>query len=948
MKTTLGGVLALVCLAACGDNSKECGEGTSDTNGDNICEPDGTTDLICGDGTVLDPLTLECVPDPSVCGNGTVLINGVCQDPTGDLTIDFEEGPEPNGFEIDATPAGLLSIKEPGEGLVVHGCITPLDNNSPDLDVYEFDVTGPTLLHIAADGVQGLAAGFLMLGDDPILGNWLRLGINLSTDTSKREVFLPVAGHYQIVMTDTRTLLPLTQNGEGFPAAGNPDGTSCYYVTITQRVLPTPEVLDLTTGITGTIGEDLKFFTGAFPTGFTGLVAVIDPEDLDGDGQPDLDALGNPIDSRAASSLVIVNNGVLRQYNEAGATSANGPGRPADGPISRALFGGIEAGDSPLVILDYAWNYAIGPAEFAIAVDVNTTSQALSTTGATVAATVKGTSFITAGESEFDNINLFHFDVAATGEITAMDIAFSEPMQGSLIDQDGSFASPFTGLLTVSGNQPTIHTFEAYKGLLRSLTPGRYYFFLFAPRNAVGDPFTVQSTITPLTPTAITLDTPTAQTAFNSVRSNPFTYNAGTEPWQTFNVSTTGGNGSLAVDFFDPAVVVPQTPGFAFGRLDGLITQFNQATPTTRQGDGTPLRSVTFDDDGSTPVHQILRNPLATLPPATTNFLIKVNPTLASPTGTFGMSFSTRVYDDFGGPAIAGGQTKSDSATLTAGSEERYYFEALAGHTAQITIAPDGAQPTLDLELVLLDPDESDRLVINANGTNANEVTTITMNLSGFTAFKVRGANGTTTGAFTVSVTVTARAYTAAQTATTFEDACSGPGATLVALAEDSTGNPANDEGLSAPIAAPSGFELHGDAVTNFVVSSNGFLSFDTTITEARFDSFSLFDASATGVVHVAPHWDDLADVIVCTKLSAGARIVQWEGFDFVSFPGNVQFQAILDPSGTIEFVYGPLHLTDGSSATVGTQDLVGVDVLELGVDQPIEVPQSSIKLTPN
>jgi len=154
----------------------------------------------------------------------------------------------------------------------------------------------------------------------------------------------------------------------------------------------------------------------------------------------------------------------------------------------------------------------------------------------------------------------------------------------------------------------------------------------------------------------------------------------------------------------------------------------------------------------------------------------------------------------------------------------------------------------------------------------------------------------------------------------------------------------------SAPIAAPSGFELHGSStgITSFVVSSNGFLSFDTTITEALFDTFSLRDPTAVGVVHVAPHWDDLEDVIVCTKLSAGARIVQWEGFDFTHFPGNVQFQAILDSSGTIEFVYGPLHFTNGDTATVGTQDLAGDDVLELGLDQPVEVPLSSIKLTPN
>src|SRR5678815_2327964 len=93
-------LLAMVVgsFAGCGDDfhQRECGPGTHDQDG--VCVPDGTTNcgpgtiemngqcvpdpnVVCDDGTVFDPATGTCVPDDSVCGDGTVLIDGVCRDP---------------------------------------------------------------------------------------------------------------------------------------------------------------------------------------------------------------------------------------------------------------------------------------------------------------------------------------------------------------------------------------------------------------------------------------------------------------------------------------------------------------------------------------------------------------------------------------------------------------------------------------------------------------------------------------------------------------------------------------------------------------------------------------------------------------------------------------------------------------------------------------------------
>src|SRR5688572_13696983 len=150
MRLTL--VAVGVLCAGCGDNSRACGEGTNDTDGDGECEPDLAAGG-CGTGTHEDPITRECVPDDSVCTGGTVLVNGKCQDPTSELDIDLEEGPEPNAFETGAIPAGLITLEAVGgDGFVIHGCIRPL-GNAPDFDVFHLEVMQPTLVRVTADGV---------------------------------------------------------------------------------------------------------------------------------------------------------------------------------------------------------------------------------------------------------------------------------------------------------------------------------------------------------------------------------------------------------------------------------------------------------------------------------------------------------------------------------------------------------------------------------------------------------------------------------------------------------------------------------------------------------------------------------------------------------------------------------------------------------------------------
>src|SRR5664279_5134649 len=132
---SLSALLFLV-LSACGDNAPECGPGTSNVGG--FCTPDGST--ICGDGTKFDPDTGACLPDPTLCSDGTVLINGTCQGPTAGLTIDLEEGP---AFVFDVS--GQLHLDHDGE--VAFAGVKATDTTMVAIDfVYNYAFTPPSYL----------------------------------------------------------------------------------------------------------------------------------------------------------------------------------------------------------------------------------------------------------------------------------------------------------------------------------------------------------------------------------------------------------------------------------------------------------------------------------------------------------------------------------------------------------------------------------------------------------------------------------------------------------------------------------------------------------------------------------------------------------------------------------------------------------------------------------
>jgi hypothetical protein len=187
--------------------------------------------------------------------------------------------------------------------------------------------------------------------------------------------------------------------------------------------------------------------------------------------------------------------------------------------------------------------------------------------------------------------------------------------------------------------------------------------------------------------------------------------------------------------------------------------------------------------------------------------------------------------------------------------------------------------------------------------------------------------------------------YTIATGSTAFADACIG-GTSLATPGGSGTA----DEGLTLPIDLPAGFSFFGQPATKAIVSTNGWLSVDTSLTSADFTNDAIPD-TATPNGYIAPYWDDLKITSICTKTVGSALVVQWSGTLFSSSnPANIQFQAILDPTdNSIEFVYGSGHQATGSSTTVGVEDPAG----EFGVQYEYNTAgtitaSSSIKLMLN
>ncbi|MGE0870682.1 MAG: PPC domain-containing protein [Kofleriaceae bacterium] len=889
MKRNLLAICGVVAVigAGCGDDGKQCGEGTVSNNG--VCEPTGGM-VSCTNGTKLNEQTGACEIDPASCQDGTVLIDNQCQDPTAGLVVDVTEGDEPNGLgflEDSKVPAGELTLKAEGTPLVVHGTINPHTDGDedgqrdPDYDTYVIEVDEPTLLEVSADGLNGLMAAFIAIADpddpnDPAT-DWLRYGLNIGGDTSKRQLYLPSAGVYYLAIGDTRSMYlgggSPPAAGEG-AAAGGPDAE--YYLSIKKIAIPAPTALTLTDGDatdTGTIGvSETKFFTAAMGDGFN--AATLD--------------MPNPA---ADASLLFIQNGKLRVLSDEG-----------DGASGQ--IGGFEPGDTALIVADYVYAYGPDPEHYTLTVRTGDAdplcASDCSSAPATATQTLKSNDPLADGV-DFVAFNSFYYDVAAADDIMAIDLTWNVPVQGVLLDSDGLIVAYFS----YDPSAGFSAEWTEYRGLIRHPWASRYYFAVYAENGTPGtDMITAMTQMALRTPTAVTQGTPTAAQSVDAFESNVFTYAPpATDKWQ--KIDATGTNtGDLDVQFFDPAT--------AYGRLDAL----DASDPTVP--DVEPIFGRTIPETGD-------ESGRVTLNDGTASYLVTVNTVDTDNSAMFTLDFARRDHHDFG-TVNSGTMTVSTTIDDTTNQVRRFLVRA-APHS-EITIDAEPTTGDLDTVISSLDADENVLDDVDDNAAGEAESMTFRVGPEGYVAFAV---NGAVTGTSDVDITVSvAPPYYAISNGTTpFADACVG--GTVIPLA-----NGTFDDGMTGAIAAPANFAFYGVPVTMFKVSTNGWLTFDTSITNSISDNDDgLPDPSVP--VHIAPYWDDLDQIEICTKTVGDKLVIQWTGEEWLFGLGPaVELQVIMDPADdSIEFVYGPNHVATGDSATIGVQDETGEDVTVISDNMP-------------
>ena len=506
--------------SVCGENSQwddtskqcvgqsVCAAGTSLMG--NECVPDGS--VICETGTTW--AEGKCVADITGCATGTVLVAGECVPFDETLTGDIVEAPEPN--DVGDTP-GMFALPAVGEHITIEGCVNPtVDSDEdgqidPDFDAYVFSVAGPTLIDVTVDGVGGLTGGLQVLATDPTIADtgWTRIGVDLVGDTAKRQVYLPAAGAYALLLTDGRSIV------SGLAAGGK---DTCYFATVENVAIPAPTPL-VDNAATGVLGATVDFYSyepiseGAilFPT------------------------VTAPSDSAAAGVVTMVSD-----------TFRNANGFAGFGAPAAAAVMGLTSADSVAIAVDSLINFSISEVSYDLLVG---------DPGA-APATDDGNPITLSYEQDADGNSLFDF---VWFEATAGDVLHLE-FSGENADEFTALllAPEFSLVTEFCGDElfgcPAVTALDEW---VQITTTGRHYLRLANNSGTVGEDYNVTVTRTHVQPTQIVGPQSTPDSISGTLGEDGFAwyeFDATSAEWWTF-VNTTTDIADLRLTMFDRSAV---------------------------------------------------------------------------------------------------------------------------------------------------------------------------------------------------------------------------------------------------------------------------------------------------------------------------------------------------------------------------------------------------------
>jgi hypothetical protein len=887
MNVRILGVLAGFAMLS----TSGCGDNTrscgpgTEDDGSGICVPTMPAPPTCTGGTRLNTQTNTCELDPAACQNGTVLINGACVDPTKGLFPDVEEGAEPNGIGIGGEPS-----------LAPAGTFTLKPIGGPGTILHgritpatDRDDDGQLEADYDTYIVDVTAPALLRITADGV--NGLGGGFVVVSDVDRLESW---------VRYGVNTTGDTAERTVYLPAAGR------YAIAIadTRSILLGTAVGDPNAEYYVTI-EQLAIPT---PEPLTVLAQTatkldtIDPGEtkfyapISGAGLSEIDL------SSDTSSLALVVASDDGDVRNAGAETATSPA---------SLIAHSDV--AMLIAVEPEINTGTGPTTFTLRFRENAAAE-LSRTGGGATANQASSSPTAISEAA-----LFTFEATTAGELLALDIAWNQPVDGVLLDDRGRVISPFSwdpgfggafGLFAGFGN----YTWDGYRGVFRAPAAGRYYFLVFAPNPVAA--LLATSTITTLpVPTAIALGTPLTAIPPGTV----LDYAGTPEAWQRFTLTSAAGSSGAHASFYDAAT--------AAGRLGDLtLTDPLGGPDVIDPGDGVPVVDVIAAPNNTGAAgHVMLGAPQHLLGIVQTD-------------RPFDIAITRQTFIDDGARAPGFTITHFTQALDATTFRRLYLIRSSPSNLVQVRVTP--TTPTLDVEIASLRADESVIDFADNAGAGLGELQIITVDDRGYAAIQVASAGANGTGTFDVQIEVFAPTYTIHPATAAWSNACTG--GTDVTPAD-------RDDGFTSAITLPAGFELYGAPATAMMISTNGWLTFDTTtpITAAASRNEQRLPSTAAPNDLIAAYWDDLDQIRICTKVTGSRLTVQWRGVLFNDPGVRVAAQAVLDTADdSITLVYAPYMEATGASASAGVELNQGTDGTSVFFRSNSVVPGSATRLT--
>ena len=907
--------LALVgssaALGGCGDSGADCGAGTTEVSG--VCIPN---DMVCAEGTVFDMTTLTCVPDMPItcgagtildsatgmcvpsstttCGEGTVLLDGMCVPDTDALcgrnTIyDAEMGtcvPDPDALcegdlvfvEASATCVdpdelleGMADVRELGE------INDPAFNEGAMPQVVDIaDGTGSFYGCIEPqdfddDGIVDADLDYFQISvDGPTLLN-VRVdgirGLSGAVAFFAIEENLLDAGWQRVI----GSLSGVGDEGQVFlPQAGD------YFVAAsdTRSLL----LADVVAGGPGQCyfvqlaTEDLPDPTVIDDTPTTGTfgdpqfytVASVATGDLIFSEMNELDLDGDATDNgNVAGTVVAVVNG--RFLGQAAVQPQFDPFTGEITGVTPALVvaNSLEAGDEVLIVVDSVFNVSFDDVDF----NVNATKpvvQEMPTDGSALTFTqeIDPDTGIVPGWAYFN---------ATEGDVVRLVVD-----QADGDDIDWAVFQPLGTGFGLSGSG-----FDEY---IQVVATGIHYVRLFNNDRADAETFDVTFAQTDITPTELTLDTASAGDLSTESRGF-FSIDLSTNDWIETELGSLTNMTDGDVRAYDRSV---------FGALDlSLGATDSETTDSSFErillGEGLNVLITVEDADG----HDMDE--------------------------TFDITVRDVPYTDLGAVDSMTPQSAMDVALAADGVSRFVVQGTVSGELVSVTASSTG----LDLVLDILEiPTAEIDTTVDDGLDGDDEVFSTGVGSEGLTlAFRVSEFFGVA-GMFDINVTAEPPPYSSAASAIAFTSICSSQGGSGTDIAFSST-----DDSVSATLTLASGgafpFQFFGTAVTDFVVSTNGWMTFSTPYTGSSF-----LPGSQGNIV--APFEVDLDMIEGCWQRNADTFTVEWRGQTWSS-GDSIEFQVIFHTDNTIDFVYGPGH-----DATEGALDLVGLRNADTSIELPL------------